>query len=127
MANETDTSRRLTAEVLRSDDIALSGLRMIVGYTPSNPDYSLPLVETAETDKRTKQNAERQAYAAWQAARDEAVAAEKHQHNLLLGAKTQVAAQFGESSNEYQSLGRKKKSEYKRTGGRKPTASPPAS
>ena len=98
---------------------------MIAGYNPSNPAYGLVLIETADTQTRNNQNAERQAHAAWQAARDNAVASEKHRHDLVLGAKVQVAAQFGESSNEYQSLGRKKKSEYNRAGGRK-TATPPA-
>jgi hypothetical protein len=35
------------------------------------------------------------------------------------GAKDQVAAQFGKDSNEYQSLGLKKKSEYAKATGRK--------
>jgi hypothetical protein len=38
----------------------------------------------------------------------------------MLGAKNQVKAQFGDSSNEIQSLGLKKKSEYKSGGKKKP-------
>ena len=40
-------------------------------------------------------------------------AAEWEFHDVIFGAKTQVKAQFGDSSNEIQALGLKKKSEYK--------------
>ncbi|HLL77504.1 MAG TPA: hypothetical protein VK421_19770 [Pyrinomonadaceae bacterium] len=68
-----------------------------------------------------KQAAETQAAAALAAARDDAVAAEWEFHNAMLGAKEQVVAQFGKDSNEIQSLGLKKKSEYARGGSRKGT------
>ena len=48
------------------------------------------------------------------AARDAAVAAEWAFHNAVLGSKTQVDAQYGENSDQRQSLGRKKKSERAR-------------
>ncbi|MDQ3818408.1 MAG: hypothetical protein M3362_12140 [Acidobacteriota bacterium] len=57
--------------------------------------------------------AEAQAAAAYDAARDDAVAADWQFHNLMLGAGDQVAAQFGRDSNQYQSLGKKKRSEFK--------------
>ncbi len=63
---------------------------------------------------------ESQAGFAWKAARDQAVAAERAFHNKILGAKKQVVAQFGVDSDEVQAVGLKKKSEYKRSGGRKP-------
>jgi hypothetical protein len=47
------------------------------------------------------------------AARDNATAAARAFHDAILQVKTQVRAQFGESSNELQSLGLKKKSERK--------------
>jgi hypothetical protein len=59
------------------------------------------------------QEAETQAAAALAAARDDAVAAEWSYHNLVLGMKDQVLAQFGRDSNEAQAVGLKKKSEYK--------------
>lgn len=46
-------------------------------------------------------------------AKDDAKAAEWAFHNFELSVKNQVAAQFGVDSNEYQSLGLKKKSERK--------------
>lgn len=51
--------------------------------------------------------------------RDMAAIAEWEFQNFMLGAKLQVQAQYGDSSNEVQSLGLKKKSEYKRAKGLK--------
>ncbi len=45
---------------------------------------------------------------------DAAVAAEWRFHEAMQGAKEQVIAQYGKSSDQVQSLGLKKKSEYKR-------------
>jgi hypothetical protein len=47
------------------------------------------------------------------AARDNAVTAEHVFHQAILGAKDQIRAQFGIDSNEYQSIGLKKKTEYR--------------
>ncbi len=62
---------------------------------------------------RGLQAAEAQAAAALAAARDNAVAAEWEFHNLMLGAKDRVIAQFGRDSNEVQAIGLKKASERK--------------
>jgi hypothetical protein len=51
-----------------------------------------------------------------------AVAAEWEFHNLMLGAKDQVIAQFGRDSNEVQAIGLKKSSERKAPQRRQPTA-----
>jgi hypothetical protein len=59
------------------------------------------------------QEAEAQAAAAYEAARDNKVAAEWAFHNKILGGKDQVKAQFGPNSNEVQSVKLKKKDEYK--------------
>ena len=48
------------------------------------------------------------------AARDAADDSEYAFHNMILGAKIQVKAQFGESSDEFASLGMKKKVEFRR-------------
>jgi hypothetical protein len=62
--------------------------------------------------------AEAQAEAAFKAARDATVAAEWAAHNVMIGVKEQVKAQYGSASDEVQALGLKKKTEYKRrTGG----------
>ena len=46
-------------------------------------------------------------------ARDDEIAKQWAFHDFIIGAKTQVNAQYGDSSNEIQALGLKKKSEYK--------------
>ena len=63
--------------------------------------------------QRTARREEAQAAAALAAARDNAVAQEWAFHNLMLGVKDQVMAQFGRDSNEVQALGLKKASERK--------------
>jgi hypothetical protein len=55
-------------------------------------------------------------------ARNRAVAAEWDLHNKILGAKKQVVALYGEDSDEVQAVGLKKKSDWKRSGGRKAKA-----
>jgi hypothetical protein len=62
----------------------------------------------------------------WEAARDSANSAEWTFHNLVLGAKDQVIAQYVEDSDQVQAIGLKKKSEYKRpSGDTTPTPTPP--
>lgn len=54
-----------------------------------------------------------QAEAEAAAKRDALVAARSDFHDAMLGAKVQVEAQFGSNSDEFASLGMKKKSAYK--------------
>jgi hypothetical protein len=90
-----------------------SALKAITNYAPANPAYALAAIEQAHKEYRDSQAAEVQGEAAYQAARDNAAAKESAFHNLILGTKDQVTAQFGRDSNEVQSIGRKKSSEYK--------------
>jgi hypothetical protein len=64
------------------------------------------------------QKAEKQAEDALKTARDNANAAEWAYHKMILGVREQAVSQYGDDSNEIQVLGLKKKSEYKRSGGR---------
>ena len=57
--------------------------------------------------------AENKHVVAAEAARDDEVAAQWAFHDFIIGARTQVKAQCGDSSNQVQSVGLKKKSEYK--------------
>ena len=108
--NET---KRITPQQLQLDKDAFAALQTTAGYTPANTAYALPLITTVHTSLGTAQQLEAQANAAAAAARDNAVALEWEFHNLMLGAKDQVIAQFGRDSNEAQGVGLKKKSEYK--------------
>lgn len=112
-------TRRIKPAQLRANESAFAALLSISGYTPANPAYTLAKGSNLVESMQTTRIAEAQAEAALKAARDNATAAEWAMHNFMLGAKDQVAAQFGKNSNEYQSLGLKKKTEYK-----KPTKKP---
>jgi hypothetical protein len=111
-------NKRLRPQILQEDLDAYAALKGIPNYNPSNSAYSLENVEASKTAKETKQTDEVQKQAAADAARDAAVGREWDFHDMMLGAKIQVKAQFGEDSDEYASMGMKKKSEY-RTGGRR--------
>ncbi|HEX8501979.1 MAG TPA: hypothetical protein VF659_15455 [Pyrinomonadaceae bacterium] len=65
-----------------------------------------------------------QAEATAAAKRDAATAGEWEFHNAILGAKVQVEAQFGSDSDEFASLGMKKKSDYKRPARRRQASQP---
>ena len=107
--NET---RRIAPSVLKADKDAFNALKAIPDYAPSNSDYTVAKVEAARSKMEEAQALEAQAKAAADAARDNAVEAEWDYHNAMLGATTQVAAQYTKNSNQYQSLGKKKTSEY---------------
>jgi hypothetical protein len=108
MANE---SRRLRPAQVTDDESSFAALQTIMGYAPANQVYTVTAIETAHTALQDARAAEAQAEAALAAARDNAVAREWAFHNLMLGVKDQVTAQFGRDSNEVQSLGLKKASE----------------
>jgi hypothetical protein len=108
--NET---KRLRPQSLQEDRDAFVALQANTNYKPANVAYEVTAIVAAQTAMNDAQQAETLADAALAAARDSAVAKEWEYHNLMLGAKTQVKAQFGEDSNEVQSMGLKKKSEYR--------------
>jgi hypothetical protein len=109
-----DQSRRLKPSLIQADKDAFAALQAVTGYAPANPAYALTAITTAQSSLTAAQQAEAQAVAAAAAARDDAVAKEWAFHNLMLGAKDQIIAQFGKDSNEVQAVGLKKKSEYSR-------------
>jgi hypothetical protein len=86
----------------------------IPGYAPANGDYSKQSLLAAQTEMDDKQTIAAQADAAARAARDEAVAATHRYHNKVVGMCDSVGAQYGKDSNEFQSVGRKKTTEYRR-------------
>jgi hypothetical protein len=108
-----DESKRLTPSVLEADKTAFAALQAITNYAPANPAYTSAAVAAAHAELLAAQAAEAQMSAAAAAARDDTVAKEWNFHNLMLGVKDQATAQFGRNSNQVQSLGRKKPSEYK--------------
>ena len=114
-----DQSRRLKPSILQADESGYSALRTIKSYTSINPTFSLDAITGARTTMADRRKIEAEAHVAAATARVAAVEAEWDFHNLMLGVKAQVIAQFGLDSDELAALGRKKKSDYKLPG-RKP-------
>jgi len=104
---------RLKPSILQADEDGFAALENITAYAPANPAYAIAAITTAQTALEEARDAEAQAEAAAATARDRAVAKEWEFHNLMLGVKDQVIAQFGKDSDEVQAVGLKRKSEYK--------------
>lgn len=106
-------SRRLKPALVETDKASFAALQAITNYAPANPQFAIAAITTARNELNAAQQAEAQAEAAAATARDNATAREWEFHNLVLGAKDQVVAQFGRDSNEVQAVGLKRASEYK--------------
>ena len=121
MANET---RRISPATLKEDKDALTALDGMENYAPANKDFTLVKTQAAfdAMDKAQKLETRKANEAA--TARDDATTAEWDFHKMMLGAKKQVTAQYGDDSNEIQSMGLTKKSEISRPG-RKAKTEPP--
>ena len=105
--------KRLPPGKIEADENGFAALQTITGYTPINNTYSLDAVCSAHEELRNLRRAAATAQAQAQAARESAVAKEWEFHNLMLGVKEQVIAQFGKDSDEVEALGLKRKSDYK--------------
>lgn len=106
-------SKRLPPVKIEADENGFAALQAITDYTPINPAYSLEAVAGVHAELESLRQAEAEAAKAAAAARTRTVAKEWEFHNLMLGVKEQVIAQFGKDSKEMQALGLKRKSEYK--------------
>ena len=106
-------SKRLSPAKIEADESGFAALQTINGYTPINPACGLEAVRNAHLELGKMRRAEVAAAAGAATARDNAVAKEWEFHNLMLGVKDQVIAQFGKDSAEVAALGLKRKSEYK--------------
>ena len=113
-------SKRLRPPQITDDEGSFAALQAMAGYAPANQTYTLAAIAAAHEGLRSAWAAETQAEAAYAAARDNAVAKEWEFHNLILGAKDQVTAQFGRDSNEVQAMGLKKSSERRAPQRRRP-------
>lgn len=107
-------STHVNPKLLAADRVALAALKVIADYSPAQPAYKTSAIETALAELTAARDTEAQAQAALDTARDVTVAKEWAFHNLMLGAKDQVTAQFGRDSTQVQSVGRKRESERKK-------------
>ncbi len=106
-------TRRLTLKVVTKDRNVLEVLKGMAEYRPAKDEFSLGSLEALADDLAKKKAARLRKEGEAKAARDSEVVAEHAFHHAILGAKDQVRAQFGDSSNELQSIGLKKKTERK--------------
>jgi hypothetical protein len=105
--------KRLRPSDLQTDTYTLNALQGIVDYSPAKPELSISNLLTVQQSMQEKQQIETQKEGEMKAARDNAVKAERAFHEAILSVKDQIRAQFGSDSDEYQSIGMKKKSERK--------------
>lgn len=106
-------SRRMSPSQIAEDEEAFAALQAISNYVPANSVYTVAAIEQAYQELQTARTAEVQADATAKAASDRVVEKQANFHNLIIGARDQVTAQFGRNSDQAQSVGRKKPSEYK--------------
>ena len=114
-----EETRRLTQRTLKEDNDCLVAIKGMTGYKPAKDDFKLSSLAAAGDELKDAQEKEKETADTATAAYDRATAAQWALHNLILGAKKQVIAQFGENSDQVKAVGLKKKTEYKRSGGRK--------
>ncbi|MDT4966264.1 MAG: hypothetical protein QOJ64_1001 [Acidobacteriota bacterium] len=105
--------KRLPSGKIEADSKGFEALQAIAGYYPINSNYSMAAVRDAYDSLRAARDVELQTAKAAACAREKAVAQEWLFHNLMLGVKDQVIAQFGKDSSQVEALGLKRKSDYK--------------
>ena len=108
----TNESRRISAAFLKKDVYALDAIQGISNYNPVNQDVDTQTLLALKQKMENLQRDEVQKEGDLKEARDKAAKAEREFHEAMLTAKDQVRGQFGISSDQYQRLGLKKKSEY---------------
>jgi hypothetical protein len=109
----TYKNRRIKSQRLKEDNFSLIGLQSIENYHPQQPEFSLSNLQESHDTAQQLSAKLVVAEAYLNALRDEVMNAEWRFHELMLGCKKSVRAQFGSESNEIQLVGLKKKSRYK--------------
>ena len=115
-------TKRLQPSVLQVDQDAFDALKAISDYISSNPEFTIERITESHDALDAAQALAIQTQAAADAARDALVARQWEFHEKMLGAKDQVQARYGPNSDQLQSLGRKKKVEYKKKPSKKGSA-----
>ncbi|MCE2997921.1 MAG: hypothetical protein ACK5RG_12660 [Cyclobacteriaceae bacterium] len=115
--------RRLSKTIAENNVVAFNKLRIIADYAPNKEETSKELVTLLFNQMLDAKRMEADAEVKWKAQRANAVDLEWRFHNTMLACKAYVVAQFGPDSNEVESLGLKKKSEYRKS--KRKTASTP--
>lgn len=114
--------RRLPPQVIATDRSTLLALQSLDDYQPHNSLYSVAAIQEAEGALAQAGQAVVRALEALAHARAAEHAAAHAFHNLVLGAKDQVIAQYGPDAAAVQIIGLTRKSDYRRPTRRKATA-----
>ena len=114
-------TRRMRPSDLQDDLDSYAGLESLTDYAPANANYALAKGTTIKASMEASQTKEVQDNAVAMASRDPSVMEEWEFHDFVRNAKIQVKAQYGESSDQVQTVGLKKKSEYKSPKKKAPT------
>ena len=109
---------RIDPKQLKSDGKSLDNLGDIEDYDPKNTDYTATKGETFRSTMEKAQASATKAETKVKAARNTAAKAEHDFHSFVLGAKRQVVAQYGADSDEVESVGLKRKSNYRKRNGK---------
>lgn len=112
-------NKKLRPVELDNDLTAFNALKGFHDYNPTNAGYRTDTLITIFDEMLSARLREDQKDGEFKAARDARVQTEWDFHNAILGAKEQVIAQYGKSSDQLQAMGLKKKSEYKALSGKK--------
>lgn len=118
-----DHIKSLKPSIIAADRDSVAAVQHITDYAPANVDYTTQSLLAAQAEVDAKAAAAAQADAAARAARDNAASATHRFHNKVVGMRDSVGAQYGKDSNQFQSVGRKKTTEYKKPTRRTPTTS----
>lgn len=115
MAQKDTQARRITPLKLDKATRTLTAITQMGNYKPQRTAYGLAETKDIQLKLKAAHDAEQAALAAYNKARDAANKAEWDAYDFSLTAAEQVMGQYGSDSDEYASLGYKKKSEYKKT------------
>lgn len=121
MSVKDTQAKRLSPARLAKAKNAATTLTDMPDYNPQRKEYEASIAAALEASLDKSSKAELKAQQVLDAARDKAAADEWALYNFMLGAAEQVAGQYGSNSDEFASLGYKKKSEYKKSGSAKKT------
>ncbi|MDT5122517.1 MAG: hypothetical protein QOC96_1999 [Acidobacteriota bacterium] len=109
-----DQTKPIRPSIIAADRDSVAAVQKITDYAPANSDYSTASLLDAQAELDAKIAAAVQAEADFKAKRDDAVIATHRYHDKVVGMRDSVGAQYGKASNQFQSVGRKKTTEYKK-------------
>ena len=117
----TNQHKRLPSVIITTDRASLVALKKLNDYAPVNPALRIETLSALEARLRQTEEAEILAIKALDAARDARTTAGWDLHNAMLDVKAAVIGQYGANSDAVQSLGLKKKVDYRRPARRRTT------